>query len=100
MTIPHAVAARVKQLREEIEHHNYQYYVLDAPSLPDAEFDKLFRELQALEAAHPALATPDSPTQRVGAIPLTDFAQVSHRIPMLSLRNHSKMRRSKPSTVA
>ncbi|MDP1680931.1 MAG: NAD-dependent DNA ligase LigA, partial [Burkholderiales bacterium] len=87
MTIPHAVAARVKQLREEIETHNYRYYVLDAPTIPDAEFDKLFRELQALEADYPSLATPDSPTQRVGVSPITEFAQVTHRVPMLSLNN-------------
>ena len=87
MTIPHAVAARVKQLREEIETHNYRYYVLDAPTIPDAEFDKLFRELQALEAEYPSLATPDSPTQRVGASPIAEFAQVTHRVPMLSLNN-------------
>lgn len=87
MTIPHAVTARIQQLREEIETHNYRYYVLDAPSIPDAEFDKLFRELQALEAEYPALVTPDSPTQRVGAGPITEFVQVTHRIPMLSLNN-------------
>ncbi|MBI5753355.1 MAG: NAD-dependent DNA ligase LigA [Hydrogenophilales bacterium] len=87
MNIPHAISARVKQLREEIETHNYRYYVLDAPTIPDAEFDKLFRELQALEADYPSLATPDSPTQRVGASPTTEFAQVTHRVPMLSLNN-------------
>jgi len=87
MTIPQAVAARAQQLREEIETHNYRYYVLDAPTVPDAEFDKLFRELQALESDYPALATADSPTQRVGAKPTTDFAQVTHRVPMLSLKN-------------
>lgn len=87
MTIPPAVAARVMQLRAEIETHNYRYYVLDAPSIPDAEFDKLFRELQALEAEHPALATPDSPTQRVGASPIAEFSQITHRVPMLSLNN-------------
>ncbi|MBT9611806.1 MAG: NAD-dependent DNA ligase LigA [Burkholderiales bacterium] len=87
MTIPQNVAARVKQLREEIETHNYRYYVLDAPTIPDVEFDKLFRELQALETDYPSLATPDSPTQRVGASPTTEFAQVTHRVPMLSLNN-------------
>ena len=87
MTTPPAVAARVKQLREEIETHNYRYYVLDAPTIPDAEFDKLFRELQQLEAEHPELASPDSPTQRVGAPPLSAFSQVTHRVPMLSLNN-------------
>lgn len=87
MTTPQAVAARVKHLREEIETHNYRYYVLDAPTIPDAAFDKLFRELQQLEAEHPQLATPDSPTQRVGARPLSAFSQVTHRVPMLSLNN-------------
>jgi DNA ligase (NAD+) len=87
MSVSPAAAARIKQLREEIESHNYRYYVLDAPTIPDAEFDKLFRELQQLEADNPQLATPDSPTQRVGARPATEFAQVTHRVPMLSLNN-------------
>jgi len=81
------VAARVRQLRREIDEHNYRYYVLDAPSISDAEFDRMFRELQALEAEHPELATPDSPTQRVGGAPLAAFAAVTHRVPMLSLNN-------------
>ena len=81
------VAARIAQLRTEIERHNYRYYVLDDPSIPDAEFDKLFRELQALEAQHPELLTADSPTQRVGGKPLKSFAEVQHRTPMLSLNN-------------
>ena len=81
------VAARIAQLRTEIERHNYRYYVLDDPSIPDAEFDKLFRELQALEAQHPELLTTDSPTQRVGGKPLKSFAEVQHRTPMLSLNN-------------
>ena len=67
--------------------HNHSYYVLDNPSIPDAEYDQLFRELQALELAHPELNTPDSPTQRVGAAPLPLFEQVTHSIPMLSLGN-------------
>jgi len=87
MSVPPAVAARIKQLREEIESHNYRYYVLDAPLIPDAEFDKLFRELQQLETDYPQLATPDSPTQRVGARPAAEFAQITHRVPMLSLSN-------------
>ncbi len=87
MSVPPAIAARITQLREEIESHNYHYYVLDAPVIPDVEFDKLFRELQQLEADNPQLATPDSPTQRVGARPATEFAQVTHRVPMLSLNN-------------
>jgi hypothetical protein len=81
------VAARIAQLRAEIEQHNYRYYVLDDPSIPDAEFDKLFRELQTLEAQHPELLTADSPTQRVGVTPLKSFAEVQHRTPMLSLNN-------------
>ncbi|TCS69219.1 DNA ligase (NAD+) [Sulfuritortus calidifontis] len=81
------VERRIAELRRLIEHHNYQYYVLDAPEVPDAEYDRLLRELQALEAAHPELATPDSPTQRVGAAPLKAFAEVAHAVPMLSLNN-------------
>jgi DNA ligase (NAD+) len=81
------VAARVARLRREIEEHNHRYYVLDRPTISDAEFDRLFRELQALEAAHPELASPDSPTQRVGAAPLPEFASVAHGVPMLSLNN-------------
>ena len=72
--------ARIAQLRDEIEQHNHRYYVLDDPSIPDAEFDKLFRELQALEAQHPELLTADSPTQRVGGKPLKSFA-ASHLLP-------------------
>ena len=81
------VAARIAQLREEIEKHNYRYYVLDDPSVSDAEFDELFRELQTLESRHPELLTADSPTQRVGGVPLKSFAEVQHRTPMLSLNN-------------
>lgn len=79
-------AERAAALRRELETHNHQYYVLDAPTIPDAEYDRLFAELQALEAAHPELLTPDSPTQRVGGAPLREFASVQHRQPMLSLR--------------
>ena len=78
---------KLETLRNEIRHHNHLYYVLDEPSIPDAEYDRLFRELQALEAAHPELITPDSPTQRVGAAPLSEFGEVKHAIPMLSLGN-------------
>jgi len=81
------VAARILTLREIIEHHNHAYYVQDAPTISDAEYDLLFRELQALEAAHPELLTPDSPTQRVGGKPLLAFGQVKHAVPMLSLNN-------------
>jgi DNA ligase (NAD+) len=82
-----AAAARAKALRASLEEANYRYYVLDAPTISDAEYDRLFRELQALEAEHPALATPDSPTARVGAAPLEAFGSVRHRVPMLSLNN-------------
>jgi len=84
---PAAAAARAAALREQLEQHNYRYYVLDEPSVSDAEYDALFRELQALEAEHPALLTPDSPTQRVGSTPSSAFAPVTHRAPMLSLSN-------------
>jgi DNA ligase (NAD+) len=85
--VPRKVEARAAELRRQLEEHNYRYYVLDQPSIPDAEFDRLFRELQALEEKHPALRTPDSPTQRVGGAPLEEFPPVRHRIPMLSLNN-------------
>ncbi len=78
---------RAAELREEIEGHNYRYYVLDEPSIPDAEYDRLMRELQALEADHPELVTPESPTQRVGSEPLDAFETVRHDTPMLSLGN-------------
>ena len=80
-------AQRIAQLRSELNEHNYRYYVLDEPSVPDAEYDRLFNELKALEAAHPELVTVDSPTQRVGGAPLSAFGQVRHEIPMLSLGN-------------
>ncbi|MDP1605299.1 MAG: NAD-dependent DNA ligase LigA, partial [Rhodocyclaceae bacterium] len=81
------LGAHAAFLRAEIERHNHAYYVLDAPTIPDAEYDRLFRELQEIEAAHPALLTPDSPTQRVGGAPLSEFRQVAHGVPMLSLNN-------------
>jgi DNA ligase (NAD+) len=81
------VLHRVAHLRAEIERHNYQYHVLDDPLVSDAEYDAMFRELQTLEARHPSLATPSSPTQRVGASPLLSFDQVVHHTPMLSLNN-------------
>ena len=74
-------------LREQLDDWNYRYYVLDDPSVPDAEYDRSLRELQSLEAANPELIRPDSPTQRVGAKPLTQFQQVRHEVPMLSLEN-------------
>ena len=84
-----SVAERAAFLRAEIEKHNHQYYVLDQPLIPDAEYDKLFRELQEIEAQHPDLATPDSPTRRVGGKPLDGFAPVRHAVPMLSIRTET-----------
>ncbi len=83
------VATRAAELREQLHHHGHQYYVLDAPTIPDAEYDRLFKELQAIEAAHPELLTPDSPTQRVGGKPLDGFASVTHVVPMLSIRTET-----------
>ncbi len=80
-------ADRVLRLREQIDRANHAYYVLDAAEISDAEYDTLFRELQALEAEHPELQTPDSPTQRVGAPVSSALAKVTHRRPMLSLAN-------------
>jgi DNA ligase (NAD+) len=84
-----SVEARMVQLRAQLHHHAHQYYVLDAPSIPDAEYDKLFQALQALEAANPQWVTPDSPTQRVGGKPLDQFASVRHAVPMLSIRTET-----------
>ena len=78
---------RMNDLRAQINHHRFLYYILDTPSISDADFDVLFRELQALETEHPDLVSPDSPTQTVGAPPSTEFKQVRHRVPMLSLAN-------------
>ena len=83
------VGERARELRAEIEKHNHQYYVLDAPLISDADYDHLFRELQALEAAHPELLTPDSPTQRVGGKALDMFKPVRHAVPMLSIRTET-----------
>lgn len=80
---------RVQELHRLLHHHAHRYYVLDAPEIPDAEYDRLFRELQALEAAHPELLTSDSPTQRVGGKPLDHFAPVRHAVPMLSIRTET-----------
>ncbi len=79
--------ARAQELRRQIEHHNYLYYVMDSPEISDQEYDALLRELQTLENEHPELATPDSPTQSVGAEPLKAFGVVKHRRPLLSLGN-------------
>lgn len=81
------VQQRIDDLRQQINQHSHNYYVLDTPTIPDAEYDRLFRELQALEASHPELITADSPTQKVGAAPLAAFDQVQHEMPMLSLDN-------------
>src|SRR5438309_12050646 len=81
------VAARAAKLRAEIEAHNRRYYVEDAPTVSDAEYDRLFQELAALESEHPALITPDSPTQRETGEPAAEFEAVTHRLPMLSLNN-------------
>ena len=80
---------QLQALREQLHHHAHQYYVLDAPLIPDTEYDRLFQALQALEAAHPEWVSPDSPTQRVGAPPLKEFASVRHAVPMLSIRTET-----------
>ncbi|MBS3785284.1 MAG: NAD-dependent DNA ligase LigA [Gammaproteobacteria bacterium] len=82
-----AASARAKALREQLEHHNHQYYVLDAPEISDVEYDALLQELQLLESENPELVTPNSPTQRVGAAPAADFPASAHREPMRSLAN-------------
>ncbi|AGE85414.1 NAD-dependent DNA ligase LigA [Cronobacter sakazakii] len=82
-----SIEEKLTQLRTTLRHHEFLYHVMDAPEVPDAEYDRLMRELRTLEEAHPELVTPDSPTQRVGAAPLTEFSQVRHEVPMLSLDN-------------
>lgn len=82
-----SLETRVALLRDTLNEYNYQYYVEDAPTVPDAEYDRLFQELKQLEAANPGLQSPDSPTQKVGGTPLLSFAQVAHEVPMLSLDN-------------
>ncbi|MCK9530303.1 MAG: NAD-dependent DNA ligase LigA [Gammaproteobacteria bacterium] len=84
-----SIARRIDELRAQIRHHDHLYYVLDAPEIPDAEYDRLFRELQALEQQHPELITPESPTQRVGGQPLAAFAPVRHAVPMLSIETET-----------
>ncbi|MEI8324354.1 MAG: NAD-dependent DNA ligase LigA [Betaproteobacteria bacterium] len=83
------VRQRAVELRRLLQHHSHRYHVLDAPEIPDAEYDRLFRELQTIEADHPDWVTPDSPTQRVGAKPLEQFASVRHAVPMLSIRTET-----------
>ena len=85
-------AQRAAALREAREDANYRYHVLDAPTIDDAQYDALLRELDELEAAHPELVTPDSPTQRVGAAPSAGFAEVRHAVPMLSLSERLRRR--------
>jgi DNA ligase (NAD+) len=87
MSAPPDIVRRLQALREEIDYHNHRYYVLDQPTIPDREFDALFRQLLELEATYPGLVTPDSPSQRVGVAPAAGFAPVTHRLPMLSLNN-------------
>ena len=86
---PQSPATRALALRELLNTYGHQYYVLDAPTVPDAEYDRLFRELQLLETTHPELLTPDSPTQRVGGKPLDSFTSVRHAMPMLSIRTET-----------
>jgi DNA ligase (NAD+) len=86
---PPAPAARAAELRTQLHHHAHRYYTLDDPEIPDAEYDRLFRELQAIETAHPELLTPDSPTQRVGGRVLDGFTPVRHRVPMLSINTET-----------
>src|SRR3954468_23806135 len=81
--------SQIERLRREIERHNRLYYLDAAPEITDAEYDRLFRQLEALEAAHPELVSPDSPTQRVGGAPASDLAPVRHDIPMLSIRTET-----------
>ena len=81
------VREEIERLRELLRHHNYRYHVLDAPDIPDAEYDALFGRLKALEAEHPDLVTPDSPTRRVGGEPTERFEKVRHPRPILSLAN-------------
>lgn len=89
MTTREDAAREAAALGEQLRRHAHLYYVLDAPELPDAEYDKLFQRLQALEAEHPELRTPDSPTQRVGGKVLEGFAKVRHKVPMLSIRTET-----------
>ena len=82
-------ARRAAALREQLAHHAEDYYVRDAPTIPDADYDALFQELQAIEAAHPELLTPDSPTQRVIGAVLDGLTPVRHRVPMLSIHTET-----------
>ena len=88
-TVPSSVAARAAALRDQLRRHDHDYYVLDRPTVSDAEYDALFRELRAIEAEHPSLAVSDSPTQRVGGAPQSEFAPVRHSVRMLSIRTET-----------
>lgn len=87
MTAPEEIRKKIEDLREQINYHNYRYYVLDRPEVSDSEYDRLLRELEELESRHPELVTPDSPTRRVGAQPVEAFGAVRHAVPMLSIQN-------------
>ncbi|MGB3008883.1 MAG: hypothetical protein WBB33_00835, partial [Candidatus Saccharimonadales bacterium] len=89
MAVSAEIQARAAWLRDRLAWHGYRYYVLDDPEIPDAEYDRLFQELQRLEANHPELIAPDSPTQRVGGQPLAAFAPAPHSVPMLSIRTET-----------
>lgn len=94
MAVSPKTQERADALRELLHHHAHRYYVLDEPEIPDAEYDKLFRELQEMEQQHPELLTPDSPTQRVGAKPLNAFSKVRHKVAMLSIRTETDIEAS------
>lgn len=98
MVVPREARNRAKKLRAEVKRHSYRYYVLDKPSIEDAEYDQLFRELQALERQYPELATPDSPTQNVGGESLPGFEPVVHAVPMLSIRTETDTNSSAANT--
>jgi len=87
MSDKNKISEKITHLRDQLNHHSYQYYVLDDPEIPDVQYDRLYRELQSLETEYPDLITNDSPTQRVGDKPLEGFSQVKHEVPMLSLDN-------------
>lgn len=87
MTVPHSIVQQVKKLRDDINEHNYHYYVLDDPTISDAEYDEFMQALKQIEEKYPELITADSPTQRVGAKPLAEFSEIKHTVPMLSLDN-------------
>ncbi|HEV2814023.1 MAG TPA: NAD-dependent DNA ligase LigA, partial [Solirubrobacteraceae bacterium] len=87
MSVPDDVRTRAEELREQLTDHAHRYYVLDDPEIGDDDYDALFKELQDLEERHPELATPDSPTKRVGSEPVSQLTKVRHELPMLSLAN-------------